>query len=226
VGKPLARGILVFLFLALGAGSGYLAYKYLSILRLVEVPDIKGMSLEEAHKELKEEGLKLVIAGRSFDPAVPKGRVLSQSPPAGEKMYQKGEVKIYLSDGPPVGVMPDIRRMTVSEAAPFLARKGLSISKIIKVHSDVEKDIIIGQSPAPMAKMDREVSVIVSAGGHNVIYYTPDFTGMSEEEASGLAEKLGLIPQPQGAGEVIWQEPAPGEKIKRGEEVRLMLGEE
>jgi len=224
--KVLKRGVILALFIGLGAGSGYLAYKYLNILRLVRVPDIKGNSVEEAHKALKAEGLRLVISGRAFDAGTPKGRVLSQSPAPGQKIYQKEEVRAVLSEGPPVGLMPDITRLTVDEAKLVLSSKRLSISKITKVHSElVDKDLIIAQSPAPIAKIDRAVSVVVSAGGHDVIYYTPDFTGMSGEEARELAEKLGLIPILEGSGTVLDQSPAPGMRVRKGQEIRLIPGE-
>jgi len=230
--KLIKRAVVVVLFLALGAGSGYLAYKYLNILRLIQAPDITGKSVEEAHKILKDEGLKLVLAGRAFDPGVPSGHVLTQAPNPGEKIYQREEVKVVLSEGPPVGLMPDITRMTLAEAGVLLQAKGLSIERVIKVHSDIiEKDLIIAQSPAPMGKIDRAVSVVVSVGGHDVIYYTPDFTGMGEEEARSLAEKLGLLPvvegrSPEGTGTVLEQSPAPGARVRKGQEIQLILGED
>lgn len=212
----------------LGLYLGFSAFRYFYILRTVHVPDIKGKSSQEAEGILKSEGLRMIIEGKSFDPVVPSGQVINQNPASGELLNQKEEVKVILSEGPPVGLMPEVRGGSLAEAVLVLSKHGITSQKIIRVHSNtLEKDVVIAQYPAPKGKIDRQVSLIVSSGSYDVSYYCPDFRGIKRDEALALAEKLGLTPVLDGMwGKVTEQKPGPSANMRRGDKIRLKLDNE
>lgn len=209
----------------LGLSLGLYTFRYFYILRTVRVPDIRQKSSRQAEDILKNEGLKMIVEGRSFDPVIPAGQVINQNPASGELLNQKEEVKVILSEGPPVGLMPEVRGGSLAEAIMALSKHGITSHRVIYAHSDtLDKDIVIAQNPGPKRKIDRQVSLIVSLGSYDVSYYCPDFRGMRMDDAQTLAEKLGLKPVLEGMwGKVTEQKPGPGTTMERGDKIRLRL---
>lgn len=222
------KAVFVLLFILLGWVSGYVSYKAFFLARKVEVPELKGRSLQEAKLALLEKGLRLALEGKDFDPQVPEGYICGQSPEAGKMMKTRGQVKAVLSKGPATLRMPSVLGMPLAEAAIKLEKRGLAISRLIKVHSeDVPVGLVIAQEPAPDEKTGRPVSAVVSAGPHDVIYYVPDFRTLTGEEAGALAGQMGLDGVFEGSGEkVIAQRPKPGSSIKPGQKIHIRLGNE
>jgi eukaryotic-like serine/threonine-protein kinase len=68
---------------------------------LVSVPDLSGMTLEEAKAALSSVGLLMRTTGQQHSEAVPEGSVLSQDAPPGFKAQPGATVAVTLSSGPP-----------------------------------------------------------------------------------------------------------------------------
>lgn len=70
--------------------------------KLVEVPNVIGLTLEEARVELEAAGLSVSDKDivRRYDPTAPLGEVLDQSPKPGEKVGRGSEVSLVVSKGP------------------------------------------------------------------------------------------------------------------------------
>jgi beta-lactam-binding protein with PASTA domain len=101
-------------------------------------------------------------------------------------------------------------------------------SKVIEVHSEeVPEGQVIAQRPAPEEWTGETITLIASAGPHDIIYYAPSFRGMSRDDALLLAAELGLESRVRetGGGEyVTFQRPEPGTELKAGSAVYLELG--
>jgi serine/threonine-protein kinase len=212
-------------FISLGLIFGYLTFKALSFSRTVEVPALYGKSLVEANELLTKSGLYLKIEGEDYDATVQQGHILKQDVPAGEKVKEGRGIKVILSKGPRVQSIPVLVNETLINAESILFQKGLKIAKVIMVHSDtVEKDRIVSQKPEPEEKVSNYITVLVSLGPHEVIYYCPDFKGMAIEEAKELMEKLNLKGETAGYGKMVRaQKPNPGTYVKKGETIYLQL---
>ncbi len=224
-------------FVLMGLLSGYLAFKLLSFSKTVEVPDLKGKTLIEANALLSKEGLYLKVEGEDFDPLIVPGRIVRQDVPPGNKVKEERGIKVFLSKGPKVRSIPELVGQTLGEAEPDIRKSGLKAEKIIWIHSNgVEKERIIAQRPASdeatgVSKKPQDLSgdqhglfLVVSAGPFDIVYYCPDFSGKTQEEASALAEKLGLAPEFTGSGErVKSQRPKANTQIKSGETIHLQM---
>ncbi|MCL5024162.1 MAG: PASTA domain-containing protein [Nitrospirae bacterium] len=225
-------------FVIMGLVSGYLAFKILSFSKTVEVPDLRGQTLVEANTILSKEGLYLKVEGEEYDPVIVPGRIIRQDVPPGNKVKEQRGIKVFLSKGPRVWSVPELAGLTLEEAEQVASRNGLRLEKIIPVHSDsVEKEKVIAQRPnvdeppgsgLPQSPRDfpgqRALSVVVSAGPYETIYYCPDFSGKSRDEALGLAEKLRVSIDFTGEGErVRSQKPRPNAVIRAGETLHLQL---
>lgn len=226
-------------FLFIGLLSGYLSFKILSFSKTVEVPDLKGKTLFEANDLLNKNGLYLKVEGEDYDPEIMSGRILRQDVPAGNKVKEQRGIKVFLSKGPKVSSIPQLVGQTLEDAESIISESGLKVGRVIRLHSDiVEKDMVIAQMPSadevigagPLQKpqdllsQQHGFSLIVSSGPYNTIYYCPDFSGRSRDDALGLAEKLRLNVEVTGSGEKVrFQSPRPNSIIKSGETLHLQL---
>ena len=68
---------------------------------LVSVPDLSGMTFEEAKAALSSVGLLMRRIGQQHSEVVPEGSVLSQDAPPGFKVQPGATVAVTLSSGPP-----------------------------------------------------------------------------------------------------------------------------
>ena len=213
-------------FISFGLIFGYLTFKILSFSRTVEVPDLSGKSLVEANALLTEKGLYLKIEGEDFDSVMLPGHILKQDVPAKKKVKEGRGIKVIVSKGALVQSIPVLVNETLSNAESILLQKGLKIAKVIRIHSDkVEKDRIIAQRPEPTEKVSDYITVLVSLGPHEVMYYCPDFIGMAVEGAKELLDKLNLKAETGGSGNYVRaQKPKPGTYVKTGDTIYLQLG--
>jgi beta-lactam-binding protein with PASTA domain len=216
----------ILFFILLGLTFGYLTFKILSFSRTVEVPDLYGKSLVEANELLIEKGLYLKIEGEDFDSLMLPGHIVKQDVPAKKKVKEGRGIKVIVSKGPRVQSVPMLVNETLSDAESILFQKGLKIAKLIRLHSDkIEKDRIIAQKPEPSEKVSDYITVLVSLGPHELIYYCPDFKGMPVDGAKELIERLNLKVETGGSGNnVRAQKPKPGTYVKTGEIIYLQLG--
>jgi serine/threonine-protein kinase len=212
-------------FILLGLIFGFLTFKILSFSRTVEVPDLYGKSSVEASKLLREKGLNLKIEGEDYDSSILPGHILKQDVPAKKKVKEGRGIKVILSKGPRVQSIPVLVTETLSDAEALLIQKGLKIAKVIRVHSNkIEKDRIIAQDPEPTEKVSDYITVLVSSGPHEVIYYCPDFKDMPADEAKELIERLNLKMVTSGSGDLVRaQKPKPKTYVKTGDTIYLQL---
>jgi eukaryotic-like serine/threonine-protein kinase len=69
--------------------------------QLVSVPDLSGMSFEEARAALSGLALLIKVTGQQHSEVVPEGLVLSQDAPPGFEAQPDATVAVTLSSGPP-----------------------------------------------------------------------------------------------------------------------------
>ena len=231
-GRALAWTLLVLTLLAaLGAGGLLMWDRVLAPVR--EVPDLTGVTRQEAFQRLDELGLDLVVADQRHDLEAPEGTVLSQEPADGSPLRAGGTVSVVLSLGPQVVEMPSVLQLELPEAEEILARDHFEV--VVDpdgAHSDtVPAGQILAQAPepgVPIAQGDT-VHVTVSLGVEQV--EVPDLTGLTAEEAVAALEAARLVPsvteewsdeQPE-AGLVAFQSQPPGTMLDHDSTVEVVI---
>lgn len=212
-------------FVLVGILSAYLTFKVMSFSKTVEVPDLSGKSVIEANDLLTRKGLNMKIEGEDYDPLIVSGHIIRQDIPTGSKVKEQRGIRVILSKGPKVRSVPDIAGSALSEAESILAKSGLRVNKVIRVHSNtIESGRIIAQRPSPDEAIKESISLVVSSGPYAIIYYSPDFTSKSKEEVMTIAEKMGLKIEFSGAGSMVRsQKPKPNSVIRSGETIYLQM---
>jgi hypothetical protein len=97
-----------------------------STSKVVSVPDLSGMTFEEAKAALSGAGLLIKTTGQQHSEAVPEGRVLSQDAPPGFMAQPGATVAVTLSSGPPPTPQGDTEEQGRSIQARASASPGTS----------------------------------------------------------------------------------------------------
>jgi serine/threonine-protein kinase len=224
--KSLAKIVFyIVIFLILAISSSYVTFRVMGAKKTVTVPDLKGMSLIEANKEILTKKLYLRIEAEDFSSEILAGNIIRQDVPPSEKIKEGRTIRVIVSKGPKRLYMPSFVGFNVDEARNLALRKNIKIEQMIRVRSDtVEKDIIISQRPTPEEKGADTIMLLVSEGPFEKLYLCPDFTEMTLTEAKDLSAKMGMEIELTGSGSnIIEQKPKPGSFIKKGDIIRLKL---
>lgn len=131
--------ILILIFLILAWLKAYTNHG-----EFVEVPTLKGKTLDVVEIELNDADLQLVVQdSANYNPNYPKFSVIEQQPEAGSLV--KENRKIYLTLNPSgyrkVGV-PNVIRKTIRQARPTIEALGFQVGNITYV-DDLGKDEVI-----------------------------------------------------------------------------------
>ncbi|WP_291314492.1 Stk1 family PASTA domain-containing Ser/Thr kinase [Corynebacterium sp. UBA2622] len=216
------KWVAVILGLVLVGAASLLAYNYFTGDKggdqtqapaqetMVEVPDLKGKTREDAVSTLERMGLQVAV-NDTPSPDVPRGEVLGTNPTAGSQLRPGTLVTVSVSSGRELTDVPDITGLTPQAAAQALADANLELStQIRKEHSeDVPEGVIISQNPAGGSQLSKgsQVSVVVSSGREKVT--VPTLVGMNVNQATALLSSMNLkatvtqVDSEKAEGEVI-----------------------
>ena len=231
--RPRRRGWLVLLavllLLAALAAGGYLLLRSLGVVGPVDqvtVPDVVGLTEEEARIELRDANLQPRVEGVA-DPA-PVGQVLAQDPAANREVDEDSTVTLRVSTGPEQKAVPNVVGSTEDEARVMLVAAGFQVGDVTQQRDeDAPAGEVLSQSPQADAVVDSgsTVTLVVSSGPAPVT--VPDVRQLPEGAAIESLSRAGLDPergpdQPNDlipAGSVVNTDPAPGTSVRRDSRV-------
>jgi serine/threonine-protein kinase len=198
--------------------------------REVAVPVLTGRSVNEASALLDDLGLALRLEDQARpDPRVPAGLVLAQDPPAGALTRRPRSVKVRLSAGPAVTVVPTLVGEAERAAVLRLQASGLAIVDMAEVRSRQHTPgTVMAQFPPPETR-SAEVAVLVNREEPSGGYVMPDLIGVDGDRAAGLLRNRGFRVTVVGsqpypgipAGTVIRQTPAGGFEVGPSDGISL-----
>lgn len=215
--------LLIFIFL-LAFGISFL---YSIKSGEVIVPDVKGKSLEEAEKILKEKNLEYVldISLSGYSEKVAQGFVLTQEPKGGYSIKGAGRVKLGISLGPTKVLIPYLVGKYLYEAELYLKSQNFKIGKVSYMDSCQEESIILGQSPQgnSVAPADTTIDLLVSKPKNLCAYVMPNLVSKNYDFVLSELTKLNFkVEKPRevkiphyDVGIILSQSPLPGTKITK-----------
>ncbi|ETT57185.1 Stk1 family PASTA domain-containing Ser/Thr kinase [Paenibacillus sp. FSL H8-0457] len=138
---------------------------------LPEMPDLNGMTFDEAVAALKEIGVKETSIKRSSEKndEVPQGKIFKQSPEASTKINPETEViSVTVSEGKNLVPMPGVVGLEQENAVNILESNGFKIAAIKERSSfEVKKGIVIEQWPHEANQQvapGSDITLFVSSG--------------------------------------------------------------
>jgi beta-lactam-binding protein with PASTA domain len=223
--RPRPSGLVMTILFAAAALATLLAVHwavsgFLHARQIVVVPDLNGKSLEQALDLLSPLKLALAKEAVQVDENSPPGAILRQAPPAGLRVREGKIVRVTLSSGGQVVFVPDLVRVTLTEAQNRLRTAGLSLGAVTQVFSlQNDPGQVVGQNPdasvvvRPNAMVDLKVSKGAPPEG---VVLMPDFINQPLPIARQWAEERKISPDVKeemtsafASGSVIRQTPAP-----------------
>ena len=124
----------------------------------ITIPDLQGMSFDQAREKLKALGLSIGKISYVSDTSKDDGVIISQGLQPGGKASKNATVDITINETKSTMVeIPNVVGMTIKEAKEALGNLGLSISKI--AGSNEDSAIVTEVSPAPGSSVKRDESI-------------------------------------------------------------------
>lgn len=198
------------------------------------VPNLTGLTQEEAETSLKDKGLGLRVIGEEYDLKQPAGTIIYQMPDSDSKVKKGRKIKVVLSKGGEKATVPQLKGMTYRQAELALANRGLKIGIPVYVSVDsLTRDEVIANFPSTgtVVPLGMEVRVVVNQEQTDTleIVKVPKFKGDNIRDVSSKIEKLGLkigkieykVKNKLLPGTVLKQIPKEGAEVRKGSIVEL-----
>ncbi|MDI6907885.1 MAG: PASTA domain-containing protein [Thermoanaerobacterales bacterium] len=200
----------------------------------VEVPNVIGRTAGEARQALESRHLRVDIS-EAFDPAVPKGRVISQDVSPHTKVKQGRTIFLTVSKGPELVRLPDVTGRPLGDAQLLLGNAGFQVAVGEDVHDElVPVGSVVRQDPEGNTDRPRgsKVTLYVSKGPKEAYTAMPNLVGLDISTARQRIGAAGLVlagdlktvsSNEYLSGTVVAQDPAAGNQVRGGAEVRLTV---
>lgn len=225
--------------LAALVGAGYLVSAFLvfpasapeaAAGEVVEVPDLVGLTAEEARSALDGKRLDYLLTSEMPHPEAPEGAVVAQSPLPGQFARPGAPVEVTLSLGPERRTVPDLRGLSDRQARIVLERLGFRTS-VDTAQGELERGRVMATRPSAGSEVEvpHQVTVLVSRGPR--VADVPELVGLHVDDVPArLRERgfrLGEVTYDAEAfaapGRVIGQSPAPGYSLRAGGRVSVRV---
>jgi serine/threonine-protein kinase len=157
------------------------------------VPDVAGLTGEEAMLRLALAGLIGGCVGSQVCDSVPRGLIVESSPGAGEELPVGSNVFLFDSLGPDhTGFVPDVAGTPVAKARAILRDAGYLAVELPRSAASIEAGFVIGTMPATGTRLPPAagigVTVFVSTGPAPVAADWPD----AVELRRAVADRVGV----------------------------------
>ena len=166
-----------------------------------EMPDVTGMTAEEATKLLSEKKMN-ITRDRAASSEVEKGKVISQIPAAGDMVTRDDPVTLTVSGGSTT--VPALADKTLEEAEELLARQNLTLQPGLKYQSteEYEKHGLIASSlPEAENRVAEETPVQLTIWRHPVAATVANLN--VRLKSSDQQTKVRITVQAEGSNAVI-----------------------
>ncbi len=188
-------GLVIVFFLAFG---GTILFLNVTNPKEVSLPNVVGLSKEQAQKAIEDLKLKFEIESEEYNAEVEKDCIISQDPTYTEKYNNVKEgstVKVVISKGAEKTTVPKVIGMQEDEAVKALEEAKLKAEIVEETSKKVEEGYVISQETDANTEANAgdTVKIHVSTGTGIKQVTMMDVKGKTEAEAKAALEKLGLV---------------------------------
>jgi beta-lactam-binding protein with PASTA domain len=204
--------------------------------KTTKVPDVIGMSIEDAKQKIKDAGLDPKEAEYKNDKRYKIGTVTMQNPTAESEVKRDRGVYLTISGGEELVDVPNLKGKSVREAAFNLEKYNLKLGTIsYEPSEEIFANTIIRQEILPGSKIRSAnlINVTVSQGRSTDKHPVPDVTLKTINEAEKILTDNGfrigkttyqtnidILPNT-----VIEQSPRAGELAQLGQPIDLIIAQ-
>lgn len=188
-------GLILLFFIAFG---GTLLILNLTNPKEVELPNLVGLTREEAEQKVKEAKLIFEVESEEYNADVEENRVISQDPTYVQnynRVKQKSTVKVVISKGTEKTTVPNVKGKEKEEAIKLIEEAKLKSEVIEETSKTVQEGYVISQETEPNTEVNAgdTIKIHVSTGTGIKQVTMVDVTGKSEADAKKTLEDLKLV---------------------------------
>lgn len=211
---------------------GVLVYSSSSTKGFVQVPDVVGMTVEEAEKKYPDYTFEIEAEAPSNE--YEADIIIAQSPRKNGKFNpKKTSIKVTVSTGTEMIKVPDVVNYESNVAQSKLTKSGFTVTIETMESSTVAEGYVISTDPEAGTEVEPYstiVMVVSSGNGDSDKVSVPDVTNTDLEGATTLLEKYGLKvgsvsyeESDSAEGVVIKQSVAKNTSVDKGTKVDLVI---
>jgi serine/threonine-protein kinase len=218
--------VITLIFLDLFFLSATLAYKITVAGEMANVPELAGMTLEEAKEVLQAKKLSIVKSGVELNKQYERGKIISQDPPPKSRVKLNKIVRVTISAGLEKVIVPKLTGKDLQSLDEIFKKEGLVKGNVSHVHTpSFPAGRVISQYPPEETEVpvNSRINLLVSQGSLEQRYLMPDLLG---KKASQVIQKLKDLGFRVGdirrsyypglrSGVIINQNPSQGTLIKK-----------
>ena len=231
--KVLSSIIGLVLLFALSLG-GTMAYLNLTNPKEVKLPNIVGISKQEAERTLKENNLVLEVKSEEYNSQYAEGYIISQDPTYIDNynVKEKSVIKVVVSKGTELTTVPKVVGLKKDEAIEKLEDAKLKVEIKEETSKDVEEGYVIGQDIERDKQVNAGDTVTITVSiGTGIKQVTVDSViGKKEDDAKKTLTNTGLKvtvtyteDSTKNNGEVVKQSVEAGSVVDEGTSVTITV---
>lgn len=199
----------------------------------IEVPDFRGMTIEEAEDKAEDLGIEVKIGKYEFSTEYEQDQIMDQDPNHGEMVAKGDTVTVDISKGGERGVIPNLIGKSEEDAKKMIEDYGFELGTVKEKESHEEKGTVIEQDPSAGSegKQGDAINITISDGSGKEMGEVPYVLGMSEDEARAAIEEAGFkvgdvsegVSSAYDNGQVMWQEYNGGTSLEKGTAIDIKI---
>lgn len=200
-------------------------------------PSVVGKSLREAETLLKARGLRIEIESRQHSPRVPENVIIDQVPRPKAMVKKNRRIKVIVSAGAKMTVVPFLRGYTLRQAELMLTETGLVLGGESFCRDDsLPGGVVVSSIPAARGSVPvgTVVNIFINETDEFALVTVPILVGENIKKAEALLDSRGLvlgaiyheIDQVLLPGTVVRQSIGAGEQVRRGTAMDLTITKE
>jgi beta-lactam-binding protein with PASTA domain len=230
--KPFPKWIFIPIAVVLLLVVGLVLFFVLRGDKNVAVPNVVGMTLEDATAALSAANLSGIEQEVRITGTAPAGQIIEQNPTAESSPVPKGsEVQLITEGTEPLVDIPDVTKRLFEDAKARLTELGLSV---VQTSTDLAEGLqpnqVVSQTPAAgqQLKKGETVELVIAVQKQITV---PDVTFRPAASAQQMLTAAGLkfvmkpnelAPANVAPGNIKSQNPAGGEKVPPGAAIELV----
>lgn len=131
------------------------------------VPDLTGMTAEEAEEAIEEAGFVAEYGGDEYSSSVEADTVSSQSPEADTEAAMGSTITYYISLGVETASIPNVVGLSQSDATSSLKSAGFKVNVETSYSDSYDSGYVISQSKTGTATAGSAITIYVSKGSQS-----------------------------------------------------------
>ena len=158
----------------------------------IEVPELIGLTVEEATAALKSKNLKIVRVSEKYNYTLEAGLIIDGNPPSGSPVRKDSSVDLIISKGPEQVELTNFEGKTSDQAQSELTSAGLIVNSNYEYSETVPIGTVISQTPSDVSTVGKgeKIELVISKGPSKI--FIPNVYSLSKLEATKILEDLGF----------------------------------